>query len=267
MASQFGKSCERTLDYRFLLGFLGASLLLGGTLGECATCNVPSATYPSIQHAVNVVTCTEIILASGSFFGHVTIGRTLELQGVSSNSTTVIGKVTVQGSGTIATLKGLKIAVGPQSLPYGGLVVVGNAEVISDDLLIGTTDQIFADGFESGDASVWSFALSTACIHDLCETGLALDPNCDSCVNQICAADDYCCTVMWDRTCVDQVASVCGKICHSCVHDFCETGLALDPLCHSCVGQICTVDDFCCTDLWDRDCVDQVTSVCGLTCN
>ncbi len=76
------------------------------------------------------------------------------------------------------------------------------------------TSRVFADGFESGDTSAWSSTVVPACIHDLCETGLALEPQCDSCVDQICAVDNYCCTVHWDRTCVDQVASVCGLTCN-----------------------------------------------------
>ncbi len=126
---------------------------------------------------------------------------------------------------------------------------------------------IFLDGFESGDTSAWFSTEPPPCVHDPCETGLALDPNCDPCVAQICAIDDFCCTGLWDRSCVDQVASVCGQICHTCDHFFCDPGSALDPQCHPCVEQICAVDDFCCTTLWDRDCVDQVPSVCGLTCN
>ena len=139
-----------------LVALIGAILLMGATPGDCATCNVPSGSYPSIQSAVNVINCTEIILTSGSFFGGVTIGRTLEIQGVSSGSTTVVGKVTAEGSGTKATIKGLKIAVGPADLPHDGLVIVGGAEVIPDDLVITSTDLIFADGFERGDTSAWS---------------------------------------------------------------------------------------------------------------
>ena len=133
-----------------------AALLSWPVLAEGETCNVPSASYPFIQYAVNAVTCTEIILASGSFFGGVTIGRTLELQGVSSDSTTVVGKVTVEGSGTKATLKGLKIAVGPGDPPPDGLVVVGDAEVIPEDLVVGLAELIFSDGFERGDTTAWS---------------------------------------------------------------------------------------------------------------
>ena len=136
--------------------FVGLMLLVFVTPIGAETCNVPSATHPSIQSAVNVINCTEIVLTSGTFFGAVTIGRSLTLQGVSSDSTTVFGKVTVSGSGTQATLKGLKIAVGPDALPHNGLVVVGDAEVIPDDLVIGSTDLIFEDKFERGDTTTWS---------------------------------------------------------------------------------------------------------------
>ena len=140
---------------------LGAFLFLGTSSADCATCNVPSASYPSIQSAVDVINCTEIVVASGSFYENVTIGRTIEIRGVSSDTTTVVGKVTVEGSGTKATLKSMTIAVEPEDLPYEGLVVVGDAEVLPDDLVIGTTDlnaadHIFSDGFESGDTTLWS---------------------------------------------------------------------------------------------------------------
>ena len=151
----------KKVNYVGFVSLLGAFLFLGASSADCATCNVPSASYPSIQSAVDVINCTEIVVASGSFFENVAIGRTLEIRGVSSTTTTIVGKVTVGGSGTKATLKGLTIAVLPEDIPHDGLVVVGDAEVIPDDLVIGTTDldpadHIFSDGFESGDTTMWS---------------------------------------------------------------------------------------------------------------
>jgi len=155
MASRDGKRRGRKSDRCLVVTFLGAILLLGATPGICEICNVPSASYPSIQSAVDVTSCTEIVLTSGNFFGGVTIGRTLEIRGASSGTTTVVGKVTVQGSGTTATLTGFMIGVGPNP-PNDGLVVVGGAEVTPDDLVIRTTDHIFSNGFESGDTTAWS---------------------------------------------------------------------------------------------------------------
>ena len=126
MASRDGKRRGRKSDSCLVVTFLGAILLLGATPGICEICNVPSASYPSIQSAVDVISCTEMVLTSGDFFGGVTIGRTLEIRGVSSGATTVVGKVTVQGSSTTATLTGFMIGVGPNP-PNDGLVVVGGA--------------------------------------------------------------------------------------------------------------------------------------------
>jgi len=120
------------------------------------TCDVPSS-YTSIQAAVDDFTCTEIFVASGRFYGDLTIDRALMIQGVSSTSTTVLGKVMVEGSGTSATLNGLRIEVSPEGLPHNGLVVDGLAETLPNDLVIASS-MLFSDGFESGDTTAWSSA-------------------------------------------------------------------------------------------------------------
>jgi len=117
-------------------------------------CDVPSG-YPTIQAAVDEFTCTEIFIAAGRFHGDVSIDRTVEITGAGSGSTTVLGKVTVEGLGTSAALTGLKIEVSPEGLPNHGLVVVGLAETLPDDLVIGSS-MLFSDGFEGGDTTRWS---------------------------------------------------------------------------------------------------------------
>ena len=77
------------------------------------------------------------------------------IQGVSSTSTTVLGKVMVEGSGTSATLNGLRIEVSPEGLPHNGLVVDGFAETLPDDLVVGSS-MLFSNGFESGDTTAWA---------------------------------------------------------------------------------------------------------------
>ncbi len=47
----------------------------------------------------------------------------------------------------------------------------------------------------------------------MCETGAALDANCESCVGQICQADSYCCNNAWDSICVYEVLSICNTSC------------------------------------------------------
>lgn len=59
------------------------------------------------------------------------------------------------------------------------------------------------------------------CSHPLCTSGAALVANCDDppvspgCVDQICAADPFCCSTDWDSICVRRVQSDCGLNCNS----------------------------------------------------
>ncbi len=138
-----------TLAFVFLV-----AVVLAPSAVLADTCDVP-ASYPTIQAAVDDFTCTEIFVASGLFYGDVTIPRTLMIQGVSSTSTTVFGKVMVEGSGTSATLNGIRIEVSPEGLPHNGLVVDGFAETLPDDLVVGSS-MLFLDGFNQGNAAAWA---------------------------------------------------------------------------------------------------------------
>jgi len=151
------KTGQRPTRHRHgLAALLGFILVTGAAPAEAATCNVPTATYPTIQSAVNVINCSEIVLSAGSFFEFVTIGRNLELQGAGSQSTTIFGKVIVSGFANNVRLEGLKIFALAGTFPLGGLVAWDGTVVIPDDLLIGIINPLFADGFESGDRSKWS---------------------------------------------------------------------------------------------------------------
>jgi cysteine-rich repeat protein len=64
----------------------------------------------------------------------------------------------------------------------------------------------------------------------------------------------------------------CSSVCaiennNSCAHDFCDQGAALVSGCDPCVTTICAADSFCCTNTWDSQCVAQVASLCGISCN
>lgn len=155
MISRDGQLRDRKSARRLAMALLVAILLLIATPVISGTCLVPSASYPSIQSALDVAICTEIVLTKGAFLGGVTIDRTLEIRGVSSAHTRILGVITVQGAATTATLTGLMIGVGSDP-PNNGLVVTDDAEVIPDDLVIRTMDFIFFDGFESGNTTAWS---------------------------------------------------------------------------------------------------------------
>ncbi|MEN9579947.1 MAG: hypothetical protein RJA70_2956, partial [Pseudomonadota bacterium] len=97
---------------------------------------------------------------------------------------------------------------------------------------------------------------SGGCSHGKCEVGLPLEPSCDDCVTDVCAANPQCC-----------VEDTTGDACE---HDFCKVGTALKATCSPCVKKICDADPSCCnsaTGAWSASCVQKVTDTCGLTCS
>ncbi|WP_437593948.1 hypothetical protein [Sorangium sp. So ce1000] len=106
------------------------------------------------------------------------------------------------------------------------------------------------------------------CEQPVCEPGAPLDATCgDPCVDAVCAADPYCCTSEWDRLCVDAAEQTCEVSCdEACAHDLCSPGAPLDSQCDPCAQAVCAADPYCCDNSWDRACVAEVESVCGLTC-
>jgi hypothetical protein len=78
---------------------------------------------------------------------------------------------------------------------------------------------------------------------------------CSDCAQQVCAADDFCCTNEWDAACVGIASQtpVCG--CSTCAHDPCAEGDKLEKACSNCVGTVCAQDSYCCDSAWDATCV------------
>jgi hypothetical protein len=104
------------------------------------------------------------------------------------------------------------------------------------------------------------------CAHDVCDPGVPLEPACDTCATNVCATDPFCCTVFWDRICVQEAETVCGKVCQGCAHDFCAVGGPLANNCDTCATNVCNADPFCCTTGWDSRCVQEAADTCMLTC-
>ncbi|WP_437282617.1 hypothetical protein WME90_19165 [Sorangium sp. So ce375] len=136
--------------------------------------------------------------------------------------------------------------------------------------------------------------VGSACTHATCDEGAPLDPGCDPCVAAICSLDPFCCQGGWDGACVSEVEMVCGEACtiqgcgdggcglgescSSCPEDcgacptceqpVCEPGAPLDPTCGDpCVGAVCAADPYCCTNEWDRLCVEAAEQSCGARCD
>lgn len=117
-----------------------------------------------------------------------------------------------------------------------------------------------------------------SCAHPICATGTALQADCDPCTTTLCAADPYCCSGMWDATCVSEVQSICGLSCtappprpdagtSTCAHPVCATGGPLASVCEPCATQLCAQDPYCCSVSWDATCVAEVGSICHKDCN
>jgi len=52
-----------------------------------------------------------------------------------------------------------------------------------------------------------------------------------------------------------------------CAHDICDEGSKLDASCDPCATSICATDPYCCNNSWDSQCVSEVDSICGLSCD
>lgn len=50
----------------------------------------------------------------------------------------------------------------------------------------------------------------SVCAHDPCFEGVALVPDCSPCVETICEADIFCCSMQWDDACVRAAAAACN---------------------------------------------------------
>ena len=52
----------------------------------------------------------------------------------------------------------------------------------------------------------------------------------------------------------------------TCTHSECSSGAKLKKTCDACVTDICAEDSYCCNTKWDSQCVSEVSSICGDTC-
>lgn len=138
------------------LGILVVVTLAAGWASPvgAATCNVPSMPHPTIQAAIDDIGCTEIVVAAGTYTEAPVIGRTLSLQGAGSDQSFIQGQVGV--SAGVVQLTGLHVAAASEALwAHSGAEVSGfDLEVVNG---LAETP-LFADGFESGDTSLWSAA-------------------------------------------------------------------------------------------------------------
>jgi hypothetical protein len=124
-------------------------------------------------------------------------------------------------------------------------------------------------GTGGGDVGEGGGPVADTC-HDLCTAGEAMEPSCDPCAADLCAADPYCCSTAWDSLCVSEVDQYCNNACSgsadSCAHPECAQGDALDATCSECAAALCAADPYCCSTSWDSLCVTEVAMYCANGC-
>jgi hypothetical protein len=130
-------------------------LLLAAAPGRAADCQVPGD-HPTLHEAVADPTCTRILLADQTFSDSVAIGRTLDVLGAAGGSSTVRGSIAVVGGAQVG-LSDLIVS----GCSEARVTATGGGRVVGSNLRVSTSSSvpcplIFADGFESGDASAWS---------------------------------------------------------------------------------------------------------------
>lgn len=85
----------------------------------------------------------------------------------------------------------------------------------------------------------------------------------ESCCNNVCSRDPFCCLAEWDANCVEEAQALCSLTCNDRAGS-CYTAHE-SPGCNivACCDAICPDDPFCCTTEWDSNCADQAVDVCN----
>jgi hypothetical protein len=146
------------------LAAFGVVVFLGGaSTAGAVPCAVPSGSHPTIQSAVDDVGCTEIELGSQIYVESVTIARTLSVSGVTAATTTIAGRVLINGATAVVTLTELTVDgshpavagcfVEAVDVENDGRMVGSNIVVVNGD---GDACLLFGDGFEDGTTGAWS---------------------------------------------------------------------------------------------------------------
>ncbi len=168
---------------------------------------------------------------------------------------------------------------------FGPLGAVGSAILL--DKIFGPNDHkihMYCQGVAAGygvcspcpgilnDCTVGGGGMGSGmCDHDVCSMGGALKTSCGACEEAVCGVDSYCCDTAWDGQCISEADQYCNNVCampgNVCPHDLCTTGDPLAESCSACAADVCAEDPVCCQTTWDSICVDEVTSICGMSCN
>ncbi len=124
-------------------------------------CTVPGS-HATIQAAADDPACATVDLSAQTYPESIVLRRTVIVAGPVSGGAVIQGLVLIAGTGTVATLRDLRVENGcvPDAVrASGGAHLVGeNIQVERADGLPCplTADTIFVDGFETGNTGAWS---------------------------------------------------------------------------------------------------------------
>lgn len=139
----------------------------------------------------------------------------------------------------------------PTSNWFSGLAIAAGVLLTSNGL--SHADDLSACGLpESGD-----------CLEDNGTPGCADE----TCCLAVCEIDLFCCKEVWDTTCADLAAELCGGTgggnCGDPSAGACDVANGT-PGCDDleCCTDVCVVDPYCCDTAWDGICADESTTIC-----
>lgn len=128
-------------------------------------CNVATSNYPTIESAVRDASCQPINVPAGIYRENLTVDRSVSIFGAGTTSTSIEGRVWVQGATTDILFDGFNVAGGAPHVSGCWSTIVdarGGATLDSIALTAGNQNaasgdcRIFEDGFEFGSPNAWS---------------------------------------------------------------------------------------------------------------
>lgn len=148
-----------------------------------------------------------------------------------------------------------------------------------------------AQGGTSGDCGGLATGLQDcdACMNLSCcsqEAACSTNPDCLplllcllGCGGEVCAQDCFVAHVAGADSALGLIGCLneqCGGVCEGgggsggsaggCAHEVCDQGPPLQPSCSACAAQVCGSDEYCCTESWDNQCIEESEQLCGVKC-
>ena len=134
-----------------------------------------------------------------------------------------------------------------------------------DNVCVGEVDSVCTTKCGGGGGNI--------CNHGPCEQGTPLSPQCSPCAAAVCKADAFCCNQelpgSWDEYCTQAATQMpeCADQCAGgCSHTECTVGPALQSACSACAASVCAGDGWCCSNEWDKICVDEAAQDAACSC-